>query len=452
MLTKKAESSPAASTEGQDGRKRNWLPPQGPTGQLGPVAWLSAPETKALVAALQARGARIRFVGGAVRDAVLGQEARDVDVATPDRPETVQALLAEAGIASSPTGIDHGTVTALIGEKRFEITTLRVDVETDGRHALVAFTDDWLADAKRRDFTINALSATPDGMIHDPFDGLRDLADGRIRFIGSAERRVTEDALRILRYFRFFARYGRHPADIDALAACRKLAPTLADLSAERVRAEMMGILEAGDPADTLLMMQGERVLPHLLPQLADFGRLRQLAFLESRGLVRPGIGPDPLRRLAAALPADADAARAVAERLSLPAPQRKRLLALAAPGAVPAADWTPARMRRLLHESGTAIAQDLVLLSWAGARATLGTSSRERHTGDWNRLLDEAQAWTAPTLPVTGQDVLAQGVPPGPEVGRILADIERWWIEGDFRAGRADALERIRRQTSGPV
>ena len=208
-----------------------------PTGKLPLLPWMTAPETRAVLAALTAEGAEVRFVGGCVRDSVLKRPVGDIDIATPDPPRKVIELLERAGVKAVPTGIDHGTVTAVVGDSRFEVTTLRVDVETYGRRAKVSFTDDWMADAARRDFTINSLSCTPEGNIFDPFGtGLGDLGDERVRFVGNARDRVEEDLLRLLRYFRFHATFGRPPPDPDALAACRALAHRLPELSGERVR------------------------------------------------------------------------------------------------------------------------------------------------------------------------------------------------------------------------
>ena len=220
-------------------------------------------------------GADVRFVGGCVRDAVLKRPVKDIDIATPDPPGTVIALLSAAGIRAIPTGIAHGTVTALVGEEKFEITTLRLDLATDGRHARVAYTDNWIADAARRDFTFNALSMTPAGAIFDPFDGLADLGAGVVRFVGVPRQRIEEDHLRLLRFFRMYATYGAPPPDAEALAACRQGAPAIAKLSGERVRDEVFRILLAPNAADTVLLMRDEHVLEHIIPYDTAIGRLR---------------------------------------------------------------------------------------------------------------------------------------------------------------------------------
>lgn len=355
-------------------------------------------------------------------------------------------LLERAGIRAIPTGIDHGTVTAVIpddgGNTHFEITTLRRDVQTDGRHAHVEFDADWNTDAARRDFTINALFCTPDGRIYDPFGGLADLGSGRIRFVGDAMKRVDEDALRILRYFRIYAHYGTPPPDIPALAACRAQAGKLTTLSGERVANELLRLLEADDPTPVLLLMHGERVLEHILPEAQDFGRLRVLTFLDTRGILRPRIGLDRLRRLASLLPADANFAATVAQRLKLSNAHAERLVAMAAPDELPDPSGGVVKARRLLYRIGADLMIDLVLLAWAGRRAV--EARRGGNNDQWIELIDAALAWQPVHLPVGGGDVLARGIAPGPRVGEVLAEVERWWIEGDFKADRDEALMRL--------
>ncbi len=415
-----------------------------PVGQIAPQPWMTDPRTRRVIAALTADGADVRFVGGCVRDAVLKRPIRDIDIATHDPPERVVELLERAGVHAIPTGIAHGTVTAVVEAAHFEITTLRRDVETFGRHARVEFTDDWAADAARRDFTINAMFLTPDGWIYDPFEGLQDLGAGCIRFVGDARERIREDVLRLLRFFRFYAYYGRPPVDRDALAACRAMAPALPTLSGERVSGEMLRLLAAPDPASVLRLMYGERILEHVLPEAGDFGRLRQLAWLESRGLRREGLHPDALRRLAAVLETDADGAAAVAARLRLSNRQTERLVTLAAPAAAPAPHMDRRQRRRLLRRLGAEGFRDLVLLGWAGDRASAprdGPWTSE----DWAALLAEADAWTPVALPVKGRDVLDLGVPPGPRVGDLLRRVEDWWEARDYRPDRAACLARLR-------
>jgi poly(A) polymerase len=286
---------------------------------------------------------------------------KDIDIATPDPPETVMQRLQRAGIRAIPTGIEHGTVTAVIGQRHFEITTLRHDVETFGRRARVAFTDDWDADAARRDFTMNALSAEPDGTMHDPFGGIPDLEAGRVRFVGDAEARIQEDVLRLLRFFRFHAWYGRGEPDKAAIAACGRLAPMLPNLSGERVAAEMLRLLMAPDPATAMALMRDHGVLQHIMPALTEIERLRMLVLIEDE------IGNrDAIRRLASLLPHETATALTVAERLRLSNADRDRLAALASPANAIAPPLDEPAQRRALHRLGAPLFRDLVLLDWA--------------------------------------------------------------------------------------
>ncbi len=406
---------------------------------------MTAPETRRVVAALTAKGAEVRFVGGCVRDAILGRAVKDIDIATHDPPETVMALLAAAGIEAIPTGVAHGTVTAVVGRQRFEITTLREDVETYGRRAKVAFTDNWTADAARRDLTINALFLAPDGTLFDPFGGLADLEAGRIRFVGDARTRIKEDVLRLLRFFRFYAHYGKPPPDAGALAACRELAPLLPTLSGERVAGETLKLLTAPDPASTVELMIEQGVLAHALPEADGVARLRALVTLEGIGT-----GADPLRRLAALIdPAKGAAgANATADRLRLSNAERERLVALAAPEIAVDSEMTTKAVSRALYRLGAARFRDLALLAWAVEIAAAGPSARRtvdpRVRGDWRALLAAAEAWTPLSLPVKGRDALDLGVPAGPKVGALLAALEAWWIEEDFKPDRAACLRKL--------
>lgn len=417
-----------------------------PIGQLEPQAWMQAPETQAVIQALMAEGTAVRFVGGCVRDSVLKRPIKDIDIATPDPPQRVLALLDEAGIHAIPTGIDHGTITAVIGKAHYEITTLRRDVENFGRKARVEYTDDWRIDASRRDFTMNALSADPQGRIYDPFDGLADLGAGRVQFVGDPAQRIEEDALRLLRFFRFHAHYGRRTdLDVRALAACRKLAPLLDTLSGERVAGEILRLLQADDPATILLTMHGTGILGHVLPAASDFGRLRILSWLESRGLVRDDIRVDPIRRLAAMLRTDRAGAEAVGERLKLSGTQTARLVAMATPRAAIRPDLDPPGIRRALHKVGAAQFLDLTLLAWAERRSQDARLSAAE-TQAWTDLLDWAKDWRPVELPLKGRDLIGLGVPHGPRIGRLLCAIESWWEERDYRPDHQACLDQARR------
>ena len=390
---------------------------------------MTAPATRAVTEALSAEGATVRFVGGCVRDAVLGRDVKDVDIATADPPETVTRLLEAAGLKAVPTGIAHGTVTAVADGTPFEVTTLRHDVETDGRHATVVFTDDWVADAARRDFTLNALYCDADGTLYDPVGGIEDARRGRVRFVGDARARIEEDALRLLRFFRFHAHYGRGEADATALAACRELAPLLANLSGERLRDETLKLLAAPAPAPVVALMIEEGVLGHVLPEVAGVGALAGLCAIE-------GDAADPLRRLACLLRDGQGGTERTAERIRLSKVDTKRLAALATPAVAIAADDSVRVQRRALYRVGRALFVDLVTMAWAAAPGDAGAI---------RAMLATAAAWEDPALPVKGADVAALGVPVGPEVGRVLTAVEAWWQDGDYRADRAETLERLK-------
>ena len=372
----------------------------------------------ALFDALEKAGIEARFVGGCVRDKVLGRadEKTEIDLAVDKPPETVMRALEAADLRVVPTGLKHGTVTAIVKGRPFELTTLRRDVETDGRRAVVAFTDDWLEDAKRRDFTFNAMYADPDGTIWDPFDGRTDLLAGRVRFIGDPDQRIAEDHLRILRFFRFHAWFGKPPLDGAGFDACRRNAGTLSSLSAERIAKELLRLLAAPAPADALEAMAEAGALDHWLPEYAGTARLKALIAREDT--------PDPLRRLAAIV---SPPATAVAKRLKLSTQQSLRLQLMLEP-AVPG---DLENRRAALYRLGTSLFIDRVLLEGPD---------------DWRAALALARSWTPPELPISGADALALGLKPGPQVGALLEAVERWWIAGDFSADRAACLAELKR------
>ena len=410
-----------------------------PAGRIEPQDWMRAPATRAVLAALGAEGAEPRFVGGCVRDAVAGRPVRDVDLATPDPPERVIALLERAGIKVVPTGIDHGTVTAVSRGRPFEVTTLRVDVETDGRHARVAYTDDWLADAARRDLTINALSCTPDGTLYDPFGGLEDLRAGRVRFVGDARARIREDRLRLLRFFRFHAYYGRGAPDADGLAAAADLAHESRELSGERVRAELLRLLAAEDPVPVLDVMLAHGILAPVLPRVAGTAALAALLEVEPAGQ-----RPDPLLRLAAVLAPEPGVAGATAERLRLSRVERERLIRLLEPPEGPdgpvEAGLAPPVLRHAVYRLGAATVGDLLLIDWARRSGSARAALRAGLDGG----LEVAATWHPPRFPLKGRDAVARGVPRGPDVGRLVEQVEAWWIGQDFAPDRAACLARL--------
>ncbi|MCH7929001.1 MAG: CCA tRNA nucleotidyltransferase [Proteobacteria bacterium] len=397
---------------------------------------MASPATAAVIAALTAEGAAVRFVGGCVRDAVAGRAVKDVDLATPDAPETVTRLLEAAGLKAVPTGIKHGTVMAVAHGEGIEVTTLRRDVEAYGRHAKVVFTDDWEADAERRDFTINALFCDPDGTLYDPVGGLEDLRAGRVRFVGDARTRIEEDVLRLLRFFRFYASFGRPPPDAEALAACRAMAPALTALSGERVRDELLKLLAAPAPAEVLPLMADAGALAQVLPEVTGFDALAELCEIEDEDA-------DSLRRLALLLRRGRGGAPAVAERLRLPNAGRDRLAAMVEPPVAVVAGLDSRAQRRALYRLGPALFADLVTLAWAETAFHEPGASDALHDL-FRAMLETADSWEDPALPVKGADAVALGVPKGPAVGRLLAEVEEWWQAGDYRATRTEALAKL--------
>ena len=404
--------------------------------RIAPQPWMTEPPTRAVLDALAAGGAEARFVGGVVRDALLGLPIgapgarNDIDIATPAPPERVIELLETCGIKVVPTGLAHGTVTAIptpqpgTAPRYFEITTLRRDVETDGRRARVAFDADWAADAVRRDFTINAIFLSPDGAIDDPTGGLGDLGARRVRFVGDPATRIAEDVLRILRYYRFEARFGTGDGDLQARAACRAAANLLPSLSAERVAQELIRLLETADPSAALAMMAEDGVLSVILPEARRRDRLRRMLTIE------PDL--DPLRRLAALIDVDAEGAAVLAERLRFSNAWRDRLQSLAPPWPFDPQGNEAAR-RRKLYRLGAARYRDLALLE---AAEELISPNR------LSQLLVLASTWTAPVFPLTGHDVTALDIPPGPRVGALLGAVEHWWLAADFAPDRAQCLD----------
>lgn len=376
--------------------------------------WRAREGLARLCEVLGASEGKVRFVGGAVRDTLLGIDAADIDLATTHSPERVIALLKGSAIKAVPTGLAHGTVTAVLPGGPVEVTTLRCDVATDGRHATVAFTDDWREDAARRDFTMNALYADPGtGRIFDYFGGLDDLGARRVRFIGDPLKRIAEDHLRILRFFRFHARFGDEPDDAG-LQACIERANDLMALSRERIAAEILRLLVAVHAVRVVRLMIDHGIFAPVLPEIASPDRLARLASREAAA----GITPDPIRRLAALLPADPAAAEDVGARLKLSNADRKRLVA----ATTTAGDE---RVEVIGYRLGKVLAIDRLLLS-------------ERPEAEAASLVD----WQTPVLPIGGGALVDRGVRKGPEVARLLRVIEEQWIaEGFPDAQRVDRI-----------
>ena len=387
---------------------------------IAPPAFLSDPALQAVLAALP----DARLVGGCVRDAIAGRDVADVDLATTSPPDIVARALLNSGLRAVPTGLDHGTITAVSGGRGFEVTTLRRDEVTDGRHAQVAWTADWREDAARRDFTMNAMSMQRDGAVFDYFGGLADLREGRVRFVGDAAARIAEDYLRILRFFRFQARYGHGDPDPAALAALRDGVPGLARLSPERVWSELKRILSTPDPRATVQLMDATGVLPAVLPSLLALDRLDML--------VQAGGPADPLLRLAALVPG---AGSSLASRLRMSVAERDRLIALSGPLPDPGMDDDT--LRRLLADAPPGAMPGRAWL--AGDAGPV-----------WAELRGRLAVLPRPTFPLEGRDALALGVPPGPAVGDLLRGVRDWWMAGGCLASAAACRAELARRLAG--
>jgi poly(A) polymerase/tRNA nucleotidyltransferase (CCA-adding enzyme) len=380
---------------------------------------ISSPSVEKLWDALP----QARIAGGAVRDTLAGKPVADIDFASPLPPDEAAARLAAAGIKTFPTGIAHGTITAVIAGKGYEITTLRRDIATDGRHAEIVFTDDWEADAARRDFTINAMTMARDGRIFDFFNGRADLAAGVVRFVGDAHTRITEDYLRILRFFRFFARYAKGEPDANAMTAITALRDGILILSAERIWSEMKNILRAEDPGAAITLMRSSGVLDVVVPEGAAPERLN--------ALIARGAPAEPLLRVAALLTGNIDSFSA---RLKLSTEEAETLRGYAHRNTLaPPSD--DADLRRALADTERKI---LIARTWLAQTVE----------GDWAGLRSRLAAMPRPVFPLQGRDLTALGLPPGPRIGEILAAVRMWWLANgctaDAQACRAQAVIRI--------
>jgi poly(A) polymerase len=403
--------------------------------RLADADWLTRRETQAVFAALAAKGHEARAVGGAVRNALLGRPVKDVDIATTARPDEIIAAARAAGLRAEPTGVAHGTVTVVADHVPYQVTTLREDVETYGRHATVAFTRDWVQDARRRDFTINALYCSANGALFDPLGAYADVVAARIRFIGDAGARIREDYLRILRFFRLTAEYAAGPPDAAGLVACVRERQGLALLSAERVREEMLRLLAAPRGPELVRTMQDYGLLATVLGSAPRPGLLDRLARIETA----LGLAPDAILRLGALCVEIAEDAQRLAERLRLSSAERAALerTALRAPDLSPRSSERVAKT--YLYAAGEAAYRERVLIAWARSEA-------QPSDPDWRARFALPDRWRAPEFPLNGADVLSLGVAEGPQVGRLLRAVEQWWIANDFAAGKEELRSELRK------
>ena len=387
---------------------------------LGQAPWLTAPSTQAVLAALSAAGFEGRIVGGAVRNALLGLDVADIDVATPAAPHDVLKACAKAGLRTVPTGLDHGTVTVIAGHAAIEVTTLRRDVATDGRRAVVAFTDDWSEDARRRDFTMNALYCNAKGLVEDYVGGWPDLVARRVRFIGNADQRIAEDYLRILRFFRFHAAFGEGEPDRAAMAACARGVAGIARLSAERIRAEMVKLLGARGVIAAIRAMEDAGLLPAVLGAAPRPDVLAEVVGAEEM----LGLAPDVMLRLSAlAIAAPDDIAR-LASRLRLSNEEQDALLVIDDATVRKLDRINARRARQIVYRQGASASRRLAV-----ALAAVVPERRD----EADVLLATSAAWPPPKLPVSGADLLARGLAPGRHIGDLLDDLEAWWVDADF-------------------
>ncbi|HEY8616678.1 CCA tRNA nucleotidyltransferase [Phenylobacterium sp.] len=411
---------------------------------IGQRPWMTAPETARVLDALEAAGGAdcARFVGGCVRNTLIGRPISDVDIATTLTPDAVVMALEAAGVRAVPTGVEHGTITAIADHKPFEVTTLRRDVETDGRRAVVAFTTDWMEDALRRDFTLNSLYARRDGTVFDPTGhGVADARAGRIVFVGDPEQRLREDHLRSLRFFRFLAWYGKGEPDAAAVAAIEAWKDDVARLAAERISAELLKLLAADDPRAALRLMADTGVLAVVIPGPWDFTRFEGLVEIESEQLFET----DPVLRLAALLPNDQIAAHQLAERLRLSNAERDRIVAALAPTPVFKSWMSPREIRRAVYRLGAEAFRDRAKLAWASANRTAVAPQ-------WRGMIALGEGWSPPAFPITGDEVLKSGVPKGPLVGEVLREVEDWWVDHDFLDDKMSAIEKLKSVAQGMV
>ncbi len=398
-------------------------------GTLQKQAWMTEEDTVKVMSALADGSGESRFVGGCVRDALVNRRVVDIDIATTLTPEEVIERLKKHKIKYAPTGLKHGTVTAIAAGKPFEITTLRLDVSTFGRHAEVEYTDDWKKDAARRDFTINAMSATPEGKIFDPFGGIADLRDGRVVFVGDPAKRIEEDVLRILRFFRFYAHFGKGEPDKEALEACVAASVEIKKLSAERIRQEVLKLLEAPRAAEVWEIMLRAGVTAQFLPEAVHTQALAALIVLEEA----LHAGSFALRRLAVLL--EGADARKIAEGLRLSNEQAAQLVSMLAPKVAVTAEMEETDLQKAVYALGNDTVRNLVLL--AAARAGEKISVKKQY--------EIATSFRPPRFPLQGSDIMLLGWREGKEVGRILKEMESWWLEKNFAPGRTECLAHLK-------
>jgi poly(A) polymerase len=401
--------------------------------------FLQSPGLKKIFSLIESAGGEVRINGGAVRNAILGESVNDIDLSTTLLPEHASDCLMRGNIKIVPTGIEHGTITAIFEGKAFEITTLREDIVTDGRHAIVRFGTDWHADAMRRDFTINALYCDLAGRIYDPLNAYADLMARNVRFIGDPDQRIQEDRLRILRFFRFFAWYGKQRPDAESLKACVRHKDGLEHLSAERVWHELKRLLSAPDPVRALLWMRTSHILSLIVPESAKWG-IDLVPPIVKQASNR-GEKPDPVLRLMAMIPPEPEKAQTLARRLKLSNEESRRLENRASTP-VPDLQISRQALAELLYRHGQQTMLDHLRLENARLEHAAQSSPGQSWDQSFNTLLDFAISWQRPRFPVTGGDLIAAGYSPGPQMGRLLRQLETQWVNSGFKLDRSELLQ----------
>ncbi|MFK7901876.1 MAG: CCA tRNA nucleotidyltransferase [Nitratireductor sp.] len=397
--------------------------------------WLNSPALKKVFDAIENAKGEVHAVGGVVRNAILNEPIGDVDLCTTLTPDKVEEALKDAGIRSIPTGIEFGTVTAVIDKASYEITSLREDIETDGRHAVVKFGTDWEKDAKRRDLTMNAIYSDREGVIFDPLNGMPDLLNRQVRFIGEAGERIEEDYLRILRFYRFFAWYGAGRPDAAGLKACAKLKEGISHLSVERVWSELKKLLQAPDPSRALLWMRTTGVLNIALVESEKWGIDLIAPLIESEEKIDKSA--DALLRLMSIIPPRDDVIVALAQRLKLSGLVQKRLLNWAKTPKI-AHDVDDVLLRRFFYENDAQGVLDVLALDIALLESRGDFELQKTALEYWNK----AQNFERPSFPISGSDLIEKGVEAGPKMGVLLKQLEAKWIESDFVLSKQDLLE----------
>jgi poly(A) polymerase len=408
--------------------------------------WTTDTEINAVLSAITKGGKEARFVGGCVRDFILGEPVDDIDIATQEPPKRVIELLTDSGIKAIPIGINHGTITAIVKNKKFEITTLRRDIETDGRHAVVEYTDDWKKDAARRDFTINAISIDLEGNIFDYFTGRQDLASKVIRFVGDAPDRIKEDYLRILRYFRFIATLDLDVGDKRDIDACAENASNLSVLSAERLRSELFKILSSNMKKNIIPLMYHKGILCNIIPHIVTPDRLLELIRLETNHSINESNLPDPIRRLAALIETDIAGVAEITATLKLSKIERNRLTNLKSHTDQIRWDMTYNESQRVIYKRGAKEVIDLVFLNWADMIITSRKNITNFEEG-WLSVISIAQQNIEKEIkfPIKGQDAINLGLLPGRKISQLLSQVEEWWLDNGCTANRKACLNKLK-------